>query len=280
MTIKGAFSNKFDIHSEEFKTTLVVLYVAIVSLVFTLIVFLEPISEENYKNLSDTMFVVEAIIAGILIYYVAQLYGIKTINGRIWALMALGIFLWALGETIWAYYEVIKGEDTPYPSVADVAWIMGYPFLFIALIMQSKMVEVPLKREEIGALISFVGIISIITIAYLIEPIIAEETGPDYSVSQKITDLAYPTMDLFLLFFVGLIFLKFRGGNISKSWLLLLLGFFIMALADIFFAYQCWQGTYETAAFPKVDLLWIYSYAIFAVGAWYTVNILRVVKTS
>ena len=36
---------------------------------------------------------------------------------------------WACAHSIWAYYELGLGIDTPYPSIADFFWLSGYIFL-------------------------------------------------------------------------------------------------------------------------------------------------------
>ena len=42
-----------------------------------------------------------------------------------WICQTIGLCGWALGEAIWAYYQLVLGmEQSPFPSVADVAYLI------------------------------------------------------------------------------------------------------------------------------------------------------------
>ena len=36
---------------------------------------------------------------------------------------ALGAGSWGIGQAAWSYLELLSGRETPFPSVADAAWI-------------------------------------------------------------------------------------------------------------------------------------------------------------
>ena len=44
-----------------------------------------------------------------------------------WGLLGAGVFSWFAGEAIWSVYEVGEGIAVPFPSAADVAYLLGYP---------------------------------------------------------------------------------------------------------------------------------------------------------
>jgi hypothetical protein len=56
--------------------------------------------------------------------------GFKSREGKYYLFLVVGIALWALAHTIWAYFELVLGIATPYPSIADFFWLLGYPFLW------------------------------------------------------------------------------------------------------------------------------------------------------
>ena len=42
-----------------------------------------------------------------------------------WMCLAIGLGGWAVGEAIWSYYQLILGmEESPFPSVADIAFLI------------------------------------------------------------------------------------------------------------------------------------------------------------
>ena len=55
--------------------------------------------------------------------------GFKSRGGKYYLSLVAGTALWACAHSIWAYYELGLGIETPYPSIADFFWLAGYPFL-------------------------------------------------------------------------------------------------------------------------------------------------------
>lgn len=47
---------------------------------------------------------------------------------RAWLLLGLAMLLWGLGEVLWTWYEVVQGDEVPFPSIADVAYLAAVPF--------------------------------------------------------------------------------------------------------------------------------------------------------
>ena len=43
----------------------------------------------------------------------------------------VGAFLWLCAEASWAYYREGLGVEVPYPSIADLFWLIGYGFFFV-----------------------------------------------------------------------------------------------------------------------------------------------------
>ena len=80
----------------------------------------------------------------------------------------------------------------------------------------------------------------------------------------------YPIADVFLIFGGLVLFEMFKGGKLSKVWLLLSLAFISTAIADTLFSYFDWNGLYELGSpYDWIDFLWILSYLLFIYAAWY-----------
>jgi hypothetical protein len=58
-----------------------------------------------------------------------QRLGFKSREGKYYLYLVVGLALWACASSIWAYYELGLGINTPYPSIADFFWLSGYIFL-------------------------------------------------------------------------------------------------------------------------------------------------------
>ncbi len=63
------------------------------------------------------------------------------LNGRAgrrgWLLLAAGAGLFSAGDAIWYGYEWLLGRAVPFPSVADVLYLSGYPFLVAGVALSS-----------------------------------------------------------------------------------------------------------------------------------------------
>ena len=42
---------------------------------------------------------------------------------RAWLWLSVGTGCWAAGQAVWSYYEVVAGQDVPFPSLADLGFL-------------------------------------------------------------------------------------------------------------------------------------------------------------
>jgi len=57
---------------------------------------------------------------------------------RVWPYFTAALFLWFLGEAVWAGYTLVLSVEAPYPSVADVFWLSGSIVMLAALCLYVK----------------------------------------------------------------------------------------------------------------------------------------------
>ena len=43
---------------------------------------------------------------------------------RTWLLLGTGVGCWAAGQAVWSFYEVVLGREAPFPSWADVGFLL------------------------------------------------------------------------------------------------------------------------------------------------------------
>src|SRR5438094_9555172 len=53
---------------------------------------------------------------------------------RPWGFLAMAGTSWALGEITWTIYELVLKREVPFPSLADVGFLVGYPLAGLAMI--------------------------------------------------------------------------------------------------------------------------------------------------
>ncbi len=182
-----------------------------------------------------------------------------------WRLLGIGLLGFSLGQLYLALYEILLGATSPYPSPADIAFMLGYPFLLVAFWLfirayRESGLPVGTRREHgILALVAAAGFLAIAFVA--LGPVMAASSPP----LEKALNIAYPAFDFLIL--VPLVILlritvPFRGGRIWTVWAALLAGFVAMGAADILYAYFVTLG--QTWLESLVDVLFLISYILVA----------------
>src|SRR3954463_14155899 len=74
------------------------------------------------KSVSNAGLALTALAAGLSCGYTA--FRSPGRYRTVWALLALGMISWGVGQVIWDYYEVIAREEVPFPSMADAGYLL------------------------------------------------------------------------------------------------------------------------------------------------------------
>ena len=72
---------------------------------------------------------------------------VQPVGGALWMWLGAGIGLQALGDAVYASYE-LQGVEPPLPGVADVVYLAGYPALFVfamVCVAVAALVLIPIK---------------------------------------------------------------------------------------------------------------------------------------
>jgi hypothetical protein len=54
-------------------------------------------------------------------------------NRRAWALLAASAGSWAVGQATWVWYEHLARRELPFPSLADVGYLLAIPLAAAAM---------------------------------------------------------------------------------------------------------------------------------------------------
>jgi len=179
---------------------------------------------------------------------------------RAWTWLSVGTGSWAAGQVVWSYYEVVLGQEVPFPSLADVGFL-GFPIaaaigLVIWLGTQSN--ELAARGRDVldGAIIA--GSLLVLSWVTTLGSVVAD--GADSWVP-LVLSLAYPVGDLMLATLV-LIALA-RGTGAERSTLAVLaLGLGGLALSDSAYVYLVSAGDYSSA--DLVSSGWVIGFLLVA----------------
>jgi hypothetical protein len=129
----------------------------------------------------DVMGAIAPLIAGVLSIRAGSGPRRDPEDWQAWLLIGLGCLSWGIGDAIWTYYAIAMGEDTPFPSLADVGYLAGYPLLFAGILF------LILPRERRTRLRSGLDALSVVTAAaavlwhFIFRPIYFESDGASSS---------------------------------------------------------------------------------------------------
>ncbi|MEM3565809.1 MAG: hypothetical protein QXK18_02930 [Candidatus Bathyarchaeia archaeon] len=175
----------------------------------------------------------------------------------IWFYFTCGLFLWFIGEAVWAGYTLVLGVELPYPSIADVFWICGYIPFFIALYLYVKLFGGTLTKKMLASSMGITAALTILVASMLLTPVLTAEENP----TAAVMDFAYPILDLSLFSVALLGLIIFWKGKLGKSWLLINAAILLNACADILFSWTTAQEIYYSG--HMLDLLFDLTYLFF-----------------
>ena len=242
-----------------------ILLITIICTGFTILVS-TMLGKEVVKQVTDVMYITTT--AAFVILSTILVLRFKKIgdHGKA-ALFLLGTSVsWFLAETTWTVYELVYDKN-PFPSIADVFYIAGYPLMLGFLMYYLKPVRKAITKKMILAAIMISATMAIPSIYMAYSP------EPDVTVLENVLATSYPIFDsiIFIPAVIG-IALFFRG-EVNFTWSLICTGILCFTIGDIGFQYATFTNTYYTGHPADIVLMW--SYILFSFGVYDHVRIFR-----
>src|SRR2546422_5895030 len=201
---------------------------------------------QRFDNLGETL---AAFIAAAVCAVAARRHQQRT---RIaWALIGASALSWGVGQAIWSYYELVKGQQTPFPSFADLGFLGAVP-LAVAGVLFFPWVPsraTSLLRTILDALLT-AGSLFIISWATVLGTVY--RTGSGGLIAQLI-GLAYPAGDIVIGTIVLILASRAPKEN-RLPFILLARGLVHTLLAHSAFAYLTTTNTYGSRRITETRL--------------------------
>lgn len=158
-------------------------------------------------------------------------FGVKGFHGRSFLYLTLGLISWSLADfTILYSYYTLPAEEQERVSIADGLWFAGYGFLSLHLftILRSLYRSIQLRVAIT------VAIFCLVFVGYNVHILLSSEGFlVNSDIAALVVTLAYPVLDLTLIFPSALILLSLRKDyQQSIPWFLSSLSLLINAIAD------------------------------------------------
>jgi diguanylate cyclase (GGDEF)-like protein/PAS domain S-box-containing protein len=186
-------------------------------------------------------------------------------SGRIrrgWRLLGLSTLSWGLGEAVWSYYELAAGRDVPFPSLADVGFLLTAPLALAAVLAffsppagWTSRLRLVVDGLIVGAAVLYVSWIVVLG------PMVHGSSG---SLLIQVVGLAYPVTDVIIISAVILVGARSRTEDgLPLGWISA--GLVGIAVADSAFAYLALKGDYASG--NLVDTGWMAGFLFIALAA-------------
>jgi len=177
-----------------------------------------------------------------------------------WAALATASLLWALGQVVWDYYELVQHTATPFPSIADLGYL-GFPvFAVLALtVFPADLSRNGRWRMGLDGLMS-VCAVGLVSWATALGAVV--RAGGDSPLALAVS-VAYPASDVALVVAALIVLARTRAHRLPLAVVATALA--MMAFADSGFAYLVAVGGYSTTSW--VDLGWMMAFALLAVAS-------------
>jgi signal transduction histidine kinase len=181
---------------------------------------------------------------------------------RAWPLLAAGMLSWGAGECVWAYYELVLGRNVPFPSVADVGFLLLIPLVAAGMLCFPT---APKSGPGRSRMLLDALIIATSTFAIgwnlVLGPMYRAGSGP---LLKHILGLAYPFGDVVLISVVLFVGARCAHGQ-RRSVALIAAGIVCIAAADGLFNYFTLNNSYASGNILGIG--WTAGWLLIALGA-------------
>jgi diguanylate cyclase (GGDEF)-like protein len=176
-----------------------------------------------------------------------------------WILLACGFGSAALGEVTWSWYELVLGQASPVPSLADLAYL-SFPVLALAGLLlrpSSALLGQGRTRSLLDGLLVAGSLFNISWVTALGSAYGSQGNGWAFGVS-----LAYPTSDVVLVTITLVVLARAQNRHALG---VLAAGLFAQALSDSAYTYFVAYGTYASG--NLLDIGYLAGYLLLAEAA-------------
>jgi len=259
---KGLFMNAEKASPLGYYFTIVI--IALVAGIYLLVEFggLTSNTQDILVAVSDSL-----LIIGTAMFLGTSLYGyVKAKNLRIqdsmfaFSMTSLSFFIAGL---VWAYYNLFNHTQAPFPSLADVFFLVGSLALVAAIYSATKAVsETTGLKVELNVVIIFLAVVAtagIVGTYASFTDLLKNGMTPVAFIS-----IAYPSLDIICLALVGNLILISLGRSVFESQVVIALGTLILSISHIYFSITASIGYVRYD--PLAVTLYAVSYMLLAIG--------------
>jgi hypothetical protein len=242
-----------------------------INVVNSLVLFSDDKERVFYTNATADITAGVALFSAIFLIYkqVKQRWKLKQCSlstssslstNRAFMFLSIAIALWFTAEILWTYYQIGLGIEVPFPSLADLFWLLGYAFLILHLykilciIKNNNTSSTTVKSLIIMSVILGVIFGYTLVLAYGFFDLRSFIIFQNTEALGNIVLLAYPILDAIIIVPAIAILWSLRKGERQFTHWILISSFIILStVGDIGFGYSNALGA---EAANKEEWIW------------------------
>src|ERR671916_1421998 len=186
--------------------------------------------------------------------------------GQRWApvLLGMGILSYVLGQMLFTYYDLVLRQAPPFPSLADVGYLIEYPFFLLGILLLPAR-PIPVASRARVVLDGLMIMTAAVTFSwyFVLGPVIQQGTE---TLLAKVVAAAYPLADIVLIACLVILALRPSERALRRAVYLLALALGFYVVMDSIYAYQVLNDTYVTGTI--FDVGWPVAYMLIGLGAF------------
>lgn len=168
--------------------------------------------------------------------------------------LGTGMICFGMGLVVWTYYNLAAKIEIPYPSLADLFFLLYYPFIIVGIYYLINAIGTgPDKKLVIEGVLVFIILSAILYI--FLDQTSQDEVGPVAS----LLSISYIVCDSLITSF-AITILRVQKKSFDPQILYFVFGFLILATADTIFSYRTareiyWNGDISDTLFALSGFL-------------------------
>ena len=212
------------------------------------------------RNYSNGTQLVAAYLSAFFCFRTCLIFPSGSPLRQVWGLISGGVLAWAMGQTyFWLYSVLNQGQETPYPSLADIGFLLIGPLVVVALLRfrHASGLSAPTWGGVSSLLLLVVS--CIVATNYNWEGIESSD------LMLRFVSIAYALSDPMLLAVTVWVASGFGRGTIARSWWYVVVGVISFFVANQIYSFMVFNETYESGAMS--DVFWPLGFGLIALGA-------------
>lgn len=234
------------------------IFLVSVFVIFIALLNISGISSMYYPISADILYLIIALFPVVAGFLVVKKYGLKGRYSKVLLYCTLGSIMYFIGEFLWIFYDQVL-QIAPFPSYADVFYLLSYPFFILAIIYMIHLTD---KMPEIPFSLFILSVIFLILTGYF-QVFLAYDASA--AIFENIILISYGIGDIIIIILLlGAyhIITEFQGGKIAYSALIFGIAFFSRYIADLLYSMFTSEYDLLILSYRNIDIFWVIFYLL------------------